>query len=265
MSNRILSIIALLPCIAIAPGCAAMKPMQADMAPLALSQVAAPLERDHFKRDTAGSISEEDLRRVLAAPVFLEEGARVGVIPVATGYGPDPDLPLNAVPEAIAGALERSGLFEGATEISTEWPCDGGVSGLRELAARYRADYLVLYRNRFVDASSMNGWGFSYIALLPLLFAPGRTLAAAGVLEATLFDVKTGTILFSVFSRVEGKRKASLPSIAEERRALKEELLRSASENLSAQVVEKTRRLAAVRPGSAIPGQAQADTVSVAR
>ncbi|NMB73566.1 MAG: hypothetical protein GYA21_00390 [Myxococcales bacterium] len=263
MSSRIRSLVVSLPLVAVASGCAAMKPMHAEMAPLALSPAATPLERDHFKRDTAGSISEEDLRRVLAAPVFLEEGARVGVIPVATGYGPDPDLPLNAVPEAIAGALERSGLFDGVSEVSTGWPCDAGVSGLRELAARYRADYLVLYRNRFVDRSSLNAWGFSYLALLPLLFAPASTLSAAGVLEATLFDVKTGTILFSVFARVEGKRKAALVSRAEERRALKAELLRSASENLSAQVVEKARRLAAVRPTSALK-DAQAAATSAA-
>ena len=35
-------------------------------------------------------------------------------------------------------------IFEVATEMSTDWPADGGISGLRELAARYRAEYLLL-------------------------------------------------------------------------------------------------------------------------
>jgi hypothetical protein len=218
------------------------------MQPLALTEPPAALQQDHFKRDTAGSISEEDLRRVLAAPVFLEPGARLGVVQVSTGYEPDRDLPLSGAPADITGALQDAGLFDGTTEISTEWPADHGVSGLRELAARYRTEYLVLYRHRFVDDSTTNGWGISYLAVLPILFAPARTLRTAGLLEATLFDVKTGTLLFTVFTRVEGERDTNLWHNESKRRQMKEKLLEQAAKKLAVQVVDQARRLAAVQP-----------------
>jgi hypothetical protein len=233
-------------------GCsAAGKAMQAPMlAPLALAPAPsnAPLVKNHFKRDRAGSIGEEALRRVLAAPVFLEDKARVGVIQVASRYNPDKDLPLTGVPAVLTQAMEDSGLFEVATEISTEWPADTGISGLRELAARYRSEYLLLYRHRFVDRSYTNGWGWMYITLLGALAVPAHTIEAVGVLEATLFDVKTGTILFTVFERVRATSDENIWYNERKLRELKRDMLKRTSTALSDQVLTKTSLLAAARP-----------------
>ncbi len=237
-------------------GCAAPRPaLQVAMEPLQLGKPAAKtevLEKNHFKRDHAGSISEEDLRKVLRAPVFLEADARLGVVPVATCYQPDPDLPLAVVPQELSRAMEDSGLFEVTTEVSTDWPADRGISGLRELAARYRSEYLLLYRHRFVDRSYTNDWGWLYITVLGVLFAPSQTLESAGVLEATLFDVKTGTLLFTVFERVHAESDETVFHNERKRRLLKEKLLSEAAEKLAAQVVEKSRRLAAARPDAPV-------------
>jgi len=231
-------------------GCgAALRPLSAEMKPLDLApQAPAVLQENHFTRDHAGSISEEDLRRVLAAPVFLEENARLGVIQVSTGYEPDADLPLTTVPATLSCALEEAGLFEVASEVSTDWPADRGVSGLRELATRYRAEYLLLYRHRFVDDTTTNAWGWAYLTLLGALFVPAETLQTAGVVEATLFDVKTGTILFTVFARVQSSEDANLWHQDLKRRAMKEKLLEQAAKRLADQVTAKSRRLAASRP-----------------
>lgn len=233
-------------------GCAASKgALQVTMEPLQLGKPVAQakkLEKNHFKRDHAGSISEEDLRTVLSAPVFLEADSRLGVVPVATCYEPDPDLPLAVVPQELSRAMEDSGLFEVTTEVSTDWPADRGISGLRELAARYRSEYMLLYRHRFVDRSYTNDWGWLYITVLGVLFAPSQTLESAGVLEATLFDVKTGTLLFTVFERVHAESDETVFNNDRKRRLMKQKLLADAAEKLAAQVVEKSRRLAAARP-----------------
>jgi hypothetical protein len=237
---------------AVSAGCAASKgALQVSMEPLQLGQPVAQtevLEKDHFQRDHAGSISEEDLRRVLRAPVFLEADSRLGVVPVATCYEPDPDLPLAVVPQELSRSMEDSGMFEVTTEVSTDWPADRGISGLRELAARYRSDYLLLYRHRFVDRSYTNDWGWLYVTVLGVLFAPAQTLESAGVLEATLFDVKTGTLLFTVFERVHAESDETVFHNDRKRRLMKEKLLAEAAGKLAAQVVEKSRRLAAARP-----------------
>lgn len=49
------------------------------------------------------------------------------------------------------------------SEVTTDWPTDGSIAGLRKLAARYRGEYLLLYRHRFVDRSWTNGWALSWL------------------------------------------------------------------------------------------------------
>ncbi len=198
-------------------GCAtARAPLAAELPPMALASEAAPpsqppiLTENRFSRDTAGSITEEGLREVLAAPVFLEEKARVGIVPVQGAYALDLDVPLPSVTAALADALDTSGEFELTSEVSTDFPVDRGLSGLRELAARYRCDYLLIYRHRFVDDSYMNPVAWGYLTGVGALFLPGHTLESAGVLEATLFDVKTGTLLFTVNERVHAQEQVNL-------------------------------------------------------
>jgi len=233
--------------------CGAYAPLQAEMSPLPLADIAppAPLARDVFKRDVMGQLSEEDLREVLRAPVFLEAHARIGIVPVATGYAIDADLPLAGVPGVLADSLEESGHFEIVSEVSTDWPSATSVAGLRELAARYRADYLLLYRHRFVDRTYTNAWALGWVTVVGALFLPHNTIETAGVVEATLFDVKTGTLLFTVFDRVAATRDQNAWHNARKRRHLKEELLETAARGLSQRVLDKVGLLVAARPAPA--------------
>lgn len=238
-------------------GCAtAHKPLAPELPPMALASDAAPpapppiLTENRFSRDTAGSITEEALREVLAAPAFLEEKARVGVVPVQGSYALDLDVPLPAVTAALADALDSSGEFELASEVSTDFPVDRGISGLRELAARYRCDYLLIYRHRFVDDSYMNPAAWGYLTVVGALFLPGNTLESAGVLEATLFDVKTGTLLFTVNERVHAQEQVNVWHNELKTQWMKKQMLESATQKLADQVVGKIRRLVAARPSS---------------
>jgi len=243
---KLFSLVILLTATAACAGSGMRKP---TLAPLALAerprQAPQPLKEDLFKRDHAGSIGEAELQRVLDAPVELEAGARVGVVPVRSGYGPDGDLPLEVVPEALAGAVEATGLFDGVTEVSTDWPNHGNLPGLRELAARYRSEYLLLYRHRFASDSYANPWSWFWLTVVGGFFAPVTTLESAGVLEASLFDVRTGTILFTAFARVDGETDENLWGTDRKQRALQERLLKKATEDLSNVVVAKLRALQA--------------------
>ena len=228
-------------------GCGAQKAMRApSMRPLALAREKPP--QNPFKRDKVNAIAEKDLQELLSRPVFLREKARVGVLPVSTGYAPDGDLPLDTVPGEVSTALESSGLFEVTTEVTTDWPTDRGIGGLRELAARYRCEYLLLYRHRFIDREWTNGWGALYMTVVGALFVPSHTLETAGVLEATLFDVRSGSLLFTVYERVHARTNENVWQNNRKRRELKEKLLGKAAKRLADVVVGKTRRLAAVRP-----------------
>lgn len=257
-SGALIALVAL----ALSAGCGARAALRADMEPLALAAdgpaaAPAPLTQDHFQRDTAGSISEEDLRTVLAAPVFLEDRARIGVVPVANRYEPDADLPLAGAPGVLGEVLADSGLFELTTEVSTDWPTGGGISGLRELAARYRAEYLLLYRQRFIDDTHTNAWALMWLTVVGGFFVPQETIEVAGVVEATLFDVRTGTLLFTVYERVRTVSDETIWQNDRKRRDLKRGLLDQAAGKLAERVVEKTRQLAAARPAPAVERSAQ--------
>ncbi len=204
----------------------------------------APVARDHFHRDTAGGgLSEEALRELITTPVRVTPGARLGVIHVSTSYEPEASLPTASVPLELAHALEDAGLFQVATEMSTDWPADRGLGGLRELAARYRAEYILLYRHRFRGTERTNGWGWLYPLVVTAPFLPSQTLEAEGVLEATLFDVRTGSLLFTAFERARGESDETPWGRDRKRRALEESLLDKARKHLADQVVEKARRL----------------------
>jgi len=245
--------------LALSAGCAASRAMApVQMAPLALADAPAPeaprpLE-DHFLRDRGSAVTPEALAIILAAPTYLEEAARIGILPVSTGYGIDADVPLTTVPGVLGEKIEGTGLFEGVSEVSTDFPSDGNLAGLRELAARYRAEYLLLYRHRFVDDGYANPWAASYVTLVTIPFVPGTTMETSGVVEATLLDVRSGTLLFTVFERIRAKSSENVWQHDRKRRELKETLLADATAKLTDQVLAKMRRLVAARPSSSAAG-----------
>lgn len=243
-------------------GCAATRSAAADFRPLSFEAsppAVTPLVENHFVRDRA-AVGEPELRAILAAPVFLEEHARVGVLPVATRYEVDDGVPVQPAPAELVAALEGSGLVELATEVSSEWPIERGLPGLRELAARYRTEYLLLVRHRFVDVTRPNPAAAAYLTLIAALFVPGTNIETSGVLEATLFDVKTGTILFTVSERVRGEV-ASVPLAVEvwtERQH--QRLVTEGTKRLADEVLARMRRLVASRPdeGGAVSAEVMA-------
>src|SRR4051812_6012030 len=53
----------------------------------------ALLVENHFSRDAMGTLTEDQLKEILKAPVFLEEKTRIGIVPVSDGYGADGVIP----------------------------------------------------------------------------------------------------------------------------------------------------------------------------
>jgi hypothetical protein len=225
-------------------GCA-HSPVQYPTMPAVTATPPATLSEDHFRRDRIGTLSEEALRAILQAPVQLDESQRIGVLPVTESYRPEHGIPVPAVPAELTRALEAAGFFQAVSEVTTDWPADGDVPGLRELAARYRSGYLLLYRQRFVDDGYANSWAWLYPTIVGAIVAPSRTIETAGVLEATLFDVRTGTILFTVYERVRARSDETPFDEDRKLRAIKTRLLEQAAGKLAGQVVSKVRHLAA--------------------
>jgi rhombotail lipoprotein len=154
-----------------------------------------------YSKDSAGSLTESDLQKILESPIDLQLPARVGVVPLAEPFSPKGPVALatrHIASSDLASALVGAPYFSQVSDISTDIPNVGGIEGLRVIAARYRVRYLVLYSQKFEDATHLNGWAWLYPTVIGMFLAPGVTVQSNGIAQADLVDVRTGTILFSL-------------------------------------------------------------------
>jgi hypothetical protein len=174
-----------------------MAPQAASMAPAAAPP---PLDRSVFARDPNGQLSEDALQKILAAPIELDLPSRVGVLPIHTatdwrGPGPDDRVPAG-VPNFV-DKLRRDAAFSLVTQTMVIPSGALGMEALREIAARYRLRYLLLYREVIARSDRLDAWAIGYATLVGALFLPGKHQEVYGYIEASMFDVKTGLLMFT--------------------------------------------------------------------
>lgn len=201
----------------LASGCAASARAHMASAPMAAAEASAPapppLDRSVFARDPGGQLTEDALQRILASPIELDLPARVGVLPVITATdwrGPNPDYA--SVPAGVAPFVKRLRGSEPFTLVTEIMPIPSGALGmeaLREVAARYRLRYVLLYREIVTAQTRLNPWAWGYATVVGATFLPGQQHRVYGYLEASLFDVKTGLLLFTTRRSVDGTRRSN--------------------------------------------------------
>ena len=184
-------------------GCAAGPKMASSAMPSAAAPTlsAAPLERSVFARDPNGQLSEDMLQKILASPIELDLPSRVGVLPIITATdwrGPSPDF--QRVPAGMGSlvhGLRKDAAFSLVTEMMPIPSGSLGMEALREAAARYRLRYVVLYREVLATSHHVNPWAVGYATVIGAAFLPGQSQEVYGYIEATMFDVKTGLLMFT--------------------------------------------------------------------
>ncbi|HSD89677.1 MAG TPA: hypothetical protein VLB44_19230, partial [Kofleriaceae bacterium] len=191
----------------VATACGASRAKMASSAmPMAQASMAAPaapppLDRSVFARDPNGQLSEDMLQKILAAPIELDLPSRVGVLPIITATdwrGPSPDY--ERVPPGVSplvARLRKDAAFSLVTEMMPIPSGSMGMEALREAAARYRLRYVILYREVIAKKKHQNAWTWGYATLVGALFMPGKQHEVYGYIEATMFDVKTGLLMFT--------------------------------------------------------------------
>jgi rhombotail lipoprotein len=168
---------------------------------MAATTAPVQLDRSVFARDPNGQLSEEALQQILASPLELDLPARVGVLPIVTATdwrGPNPDY--KYVPAGVGAFVKKLRGSEPFTLVTEVMPIPSGALGmeaLREIAARYRLRYVLLYREVIQRRTRLNPFAWGYLTIVGALFIPGQSHVVAGYLEASLFDVKTGLLLFT--------------------------------------------------------------------
>jgi hypothetical protein len=159
-----------------------------------------PLDRSLFARDPNGQLSEDALQRIIASPIELDLPARVGVMAVSSandwrGPGPDAGVPPGLSP--LVDRLRRDASFSLVTQTMVIPSGSLGMEALRENAARYRLRYLILYREVIAKHTTLGPWAWGYVTGIGALFLPGKEQEVYGYIEASMFDVKTGLLMFT--------------------------------------------------------------------
>jgi hypothetical protein len=249
--SSLLSTLPLLALLAPLTGCGAAAspaPAAPSQAMIATEPAPAPLTKSYFGKDPTGALSESDLQRVLEAPIDLQFPARVGVVPLAEPFDASGRASLGTrtvASTSFATALIGTPNFSHVSDISTDLPRAAGVEGLRVLAARYRMRYLILYTERFEDATHTNGLAALYPTLIGMFVVPGVTVESYGIAQADLFDVRTGTVLFSVMEPIHVRSKELMIGAARAHRELQGVAAAEAAGRLAKRVTSQTRELIA--------------------
>jgi hypothetical protein len=191
-------------CLGILGACGAkMKMASAPMAAgatLAMPQQPPPLDRSVFDKNPNGALTEEALQKIPASPIELDLPARVGVLPIVTATdwrGPNPDSRVPAGVAPLVNTLRKDPAFSLVTQTMVIPSGALGMEALREIAARYRLRYLMLYREVLAKGSRLNPWAWGYATLVGALFLPGQHQEVYGYTELSMFDVKTGLLMFT--------------------------------------------------------------------
>jgi len=226
----------------------ASAPMAAAASPGAPAPVPPPLERSLFARDPNGQLSEDALQRILASPIELELPARVGVMPVTTPAdwrGPGPDYRVPTGMSQLVERLRRDAAFSLVTQTMVIPSGALGMEALREIAGRYRLRYLILYREVIAKRRHLNRWAWGYATGVGALFLPGQRQEVYGYIEASMFDVKTGLLMFTTRRAIDATQTTNQWHKSDKHEQLAANATSKFAPELAADVLTDLRRFAA--------------------
>ena len=251
-------------CLVLATGCAAQKMASARMTVAPATGIApAPLDRSLFARDPNGQLSEDALQQILAAPIELALPSRVGVLPIATAKDWRGPSPADHVPAGVAnfvGTLRRDPAFTLVTQTMVIPSGALGMEALRETAARYRLRYLLLYREVLAKKAHLGPWAWGYATVVGALVLPGERQEVYGYIEASMFDVKTGLLLFTTRRSITASQTTNRWRTADKLDALASNATSKFAPELATDVLSDLRRFGAA--AEAENAQRQADPVA---
>ncbi len=230
----------------------------ADMVAAPAAAAPVPLQESHFARTAQGTLSEAKLQKILDQPLELDLPGRVGVLPIVEAEdwrGPSPSY--DRVTPGLSRFADKLPADDGFAHVTEMMPIPSGALGmeaLREVAARYKLRYLMLYREHVNETQRANGVAAGYLSVVGAFVLPGATLEVDGYAEASLFDVKTGLLLFTVRERLGDQRRSNVWQRERKLGDMREALATEAADELAkrTRVALEELRLALATP-TALP------------
>ena len=206
-------------------------------------------------------VTDADIAEALARKPQLTEGFRVGI------YLRDPEeqKAWRWTAADRARVLDAVGSADGVGEAFLISPLVVSRQDLRSIrlaAAEHGADALIVVAGAADVDVSANGWAVTYLAVVPLLFAPGNDMDALFVARAAMWDVRNEYLCLTADS--ESARSQKRPAaFTEDRKALIDSARSDAVQQLTEEISKRLQRLAggtgrALRPLQLRPRTADA-------
>lgn len=174
------------------------------------------------------AMSDADMARLRATPVMAREPATAGVVWIVDAGGgtqPLPEADRTAMVRKLAGALEHApfstvDVLPTTTADPGSDRDDAALPILRSAAARFQHDVLIVVSTHQNQYDDWNPLAATYLAILPLWFVPGNSLAVYASAEACAVDVASG--LFLACAQGQGKAARGLVTVAGRNRRMRE-------------------------------------------
>jgi len=207
-------------------------------------QQAAP--RPPVSTATAPVIDDDQVERAFELQAQLPKPYRLGVLfrETTTGTGDDARA-WRWEPEHRAQLLKALEALEGKGEIGTVVSIaraavtSDDLHAIRVAAARQGLDAVLVVTGSDTVERDMNGWATTYLAVLPMLFAPGSELRVDFTTHAELWDVRNEYLYLAAEADARAEQARAIPYIDEEEASAKAQ-----TESLGLLVHELEKRFA---------------------
>jgi hypothetical protein len=133
--------------------------------------------------------------------------------------------------------LEGKGEISAVFSIARSTVVADNLHAIRVAAARQGADAVLVFSADDLEKREANAWAFSYLALVPMLFAPGNELRVDFTTHAELWDVRNEYLYLAAVAAARAEQQRALPYID-----LEEASADAQKESLELLVKELTKR-----------------------
>jgi hypothetical protein len=190
-------------------------------------------------------INDDQVQRAFALQAQLPKPYRLGVLFRDTAPSPDHEREWRWEPEHRAQLMKALEALEGKGEIGTVVSIaraavvGDDLHAIRVAAARQGLDAVLVVTGDDKIERDVNGWATTYLAVLPLLFAPGNELRVDFTTHAELWDVRNEYLYLAAEAEARAEQARATPYIDVEEASAKAQ-----NESLGLLVHELEKRFA---------------------
>ena len=178
-----------------------------------------PAPRTAGRAATAPEVNDDEVQRAFALKAQLPRPYRLGVLfrdpPAADREASEWRWAVEHRARLVKAleALEGQGEIDAVITIARATVVGDDLQAIRVAAARQGVDAVLVVSGYDAVERGENGWATTYLAVLPMLFAPGTELRVDFTTHAELWDVRNEYLYLAAEAEARAEQSRALPYI----------------------------------------------------